>query len=118
MRGIEWWARHRTRSRPASLPTLRLRAPDAAQRVALREAVRCRGHKRVYARLRRAMVSVALDSKKPGSRFCEAARRALHRARDTLAVIPGRAPSARTRNPEVLRDAFTSRFRVRRHRAA
>ena len=42
--------------------------------------------KRVYARLRRAMAPVTCDSKKPGSRFCEAALRkgyALHRARDT-----------------------------------
>jgi hypothetical protein len=47
-------------------------------------------HKRVYARLRRAMVPVTCDLKKPGSRFCEAALRkcyALHRARDTRAVF-------------------------------
>jgi len=50
-------------------------APDAAQRVALRGAVRCR-----------AGAPVTCCTKKPGSRFCEAALRkgyALHRARDT-----------------------------------
>src|SRR5882757_3544031 len=33
--------------------------------------------------LRRTGTQLARDCKKPGSRFCEAARRALHRARDT-----------------------------------
>jgi hypothetical protein len=46
-------------------------------------------HKRVYARLRRAMAPVTCESKKPGSRFCEAALRksyAPHRARDTRLI--------------------------------
>jgi hypothetical protein len=54
------------------------RAPDAAQREALRGAVRCR-----------AGAPVTCYSKQPGSRFCEAALRkgcALHRARETRAV--------------------------------
>ena len=52
-------------------------AATAEARAALREAVRCR-----------AGAQPACDPKKPGSRFCEAARRALHRARDTCMQTP------------------------------
>ena len=62
-----------------------IRAPDAAQRAALRGAVRCRAGPRLLA------------FEETGSRFCEAAasaragRTASHRARDTAASVARRA---------------------------